>query len=93
MLAHSPQGFQTETDCKETFRFSDLKTTKIKCMKKNLTTGEPTLHAIKKALLLMKLSFLLVLAASLQVSAKVSGQGTISAQTPQHRNFQGTGNH
>ncbi len=47
-------------------------------MKKSLTIGDRGLHAVKKALLIMKLTFLLVLAGVLQVSAKVNGQVKIS---------------
>jgi TonB-dependent starch-binding outer membrane protein SusC len=47
-------------------------------MKKNLTTGNRGSRAIKKALLLMKLSLALMLAASLQVSAHVIGQSAVS---------------
>lgn len=47
-------------------------------MKKTLTTGNLGSRALKKALLLMKLSFMLVLAASLQVSAHAIGQSSVS---------------
>lgn len=47
-------------------------------MKKNLTIGDGRLHAVKKALLIMKLTFLLVLAGVLQVSANVNGQVKVS---------------
>jgi TonB-linked SusC/RagA family outer membrane protein len=47
-------------------------------MKKKLTTGDRYLRDFRKALLLMKLSFLLILAGSLQVSANVNGQTSIS---------------
>ncbi len=47
-------------------------------MEKNLRTGELHLQAYKKALLFMKLSILLVLIGSLQVSAHVNGQSTVS---------------
>ena len=47
-------------------------------MKKNLTIRNQRFYAIKKALLVMKLSFLLILATALQVSAKVSGQSAIT---------------
>jgi TonB-linked SusC/RagA family outer membrane protein len=43
-------------------------------MKKKLTVGGKPLHAFKQAFLIMKLTFLLILAGILQVSAKVSGQ-------------------
>lgn len=43
-------------------------------MKKNLTMGGWCPHAVKKALLIMKLTFLLVLVATLQVSARAVGQ-------------------
>ena len=47
-------------------------------MKKNLTMGGGSLHAVKKVLLIMKLTFLLVFVAALQVSAHVNGQGKVS---------------
>ncbi|HMH32705.1 MAG TPA: carboxypeptidase-like regulatory domain-containing protein, partial [Puia sp.] len=47
-------------------------------MKKSLTIGSPRSYAIKKFLLVMKLSFLLVLLGSLQVSATVKGQTDIT---------------
>jgi TonB-linked SusC/RagA family outer membrane protein len=43
-----------------------------------LTIGGSSPHAVKKALLVMKLTFLLMFVAILQVSAKVNGQGRIS---------------
>jgi TonB-linked SusC/RagA family outer membrane protein len=47
-------------------------------MKKNLTMGGGSPHAVKKVLLIMKLTFLLVFVAALQVSAHVNGQGKVS---------------
>ena len=47
-------------------------------MKKNLTIGESQPHAVKKALLIMKLTFLLVTVAVLQVSANVNGQSRVT---------------
>ena len=47
-------------------------------MKKMLTIGGLSPQAVKKALLVMKLTFLLVFVAALQVSANVSGQGRVS---------------
>jgi TonB-dependent starch-binding outer membrane protein SusC len=47
-------------------------------MKKTLTIWGLPLHAVKKALLVMKLSVLLVLVGVLQVSAAVNGQTTVS---------------
>jgi len=47
-------------------------------MKKMLTIGGISPHAVKKALLFMKLTFLLILVATMQVSAKVNGQGRVS---------------
>jgi TonB-linked SusC/RagA family outer membrane protein len=47
-------------------------------MKKILTIGGISPHAVKKALLVMKLTFLLIFVAVLQVSAKVNGQGRVS---------------
>src|ERR1700730_6362407 len=52
-------------------------------MKKNLTIGDQDLHAIKKALLIMKLTFLLMMTAMLQVSANVNGQGKVSLKQSQ----------
>ena len=47
-------------------------------MKKMLTIGGVSPHAVKKALLFMKLTFLLILVATMQVSAKVNGQERLS---------------
>jgi TonB-linked SusC/RagA family outer membrane protein len=58
------------------FRFSNL--IMLKYMKKKLTIEGNPLHALKKALLIMKLTFLLILAGMLQVSANVNGQDKIS---------------
>jgi TonB-linked SusC/RagA family outer membrane protein len=52
-------------------------------MKKNLTIGASYLHAVKKALLIMKLTFLLLTLAMLQVSANVNGQAKVSLQSNQ----------
>ena len=52
-------------------------------MKKNLTIGVSYLHAVKKALLIMKLTFLLLTLAMLQVSANVNGQAKVSLQSNQ----------
>ena len=52
-------------------------------MKKTLTIGGLSSHAIKKALLVMKLTFLLVFVAALQVSANVSGQERVSLNLKQ----------
>ncbi len=52
-------------------------------MKKNLTIGASYLHAVKKALLIMKLTFLLLTLAMLQVSANVNGQVKVSLQSNQ----------
>src|SRR5207253_2689460 len=53
-------------------------THKFKSMKKMLTIEGVSPHAVKKALLVMKLTFLLIFVATLQVSAKVNGQGRVS---------------
>src|SRR6185503_16149781 len=53
-------------------------THKFKSMKKMLTIGGVSPHAVKKALLFMKLTFLLILVATMQVSAKVNGQERLS---------------
>jgi TonB-linked SusC/RagA family outer membrane protein len=47
-------------------------------MKKYLTDESPCFHAVKKALLYMKLTFALLLVGFLHVSAKVDGQNNIS---------------
>ena len=52
-------------------------------MKKILTMGGWCPHAVKKALLIMKLTVLLVLATTMQVSARVNGQATISLHLDQ----------
>jgi len=52
-------------------------------MKKTLTIGGINPHAIKKALLVMKLTFLLVFVAALQVSANVKGQERVSLNLKQ----------
>ncbi|MHA4809200.1 TonB-dependent receptor [Flavitalea flava] len=52
-------------------------------MKKNLTIEDWRPHAVKKALLIMKLTFLLMFAALLQVSANVNGQGKVSLKLNQ----------
>jgi TonB-dependent starch-binding outer membrane protein SusC len=52
-------------------------------MKKSLTIGELPLHAVKKALLIMKLTGLLLLVGVLQVSATVHGQNKISLRLNQ----------
>ena len=48
-----------------------------------LTIGGWSPHAVKKALLIMKLTFLLMFVAVLQVSARVSGQGRVSLSLKQ----------
>jgi TonB-dependent starch-binding outer membrane protein SusC len=52
-------------------------------MKKTQTIGDFDSHAVKKALLIMKLSFLLVFVATLQVSANVNGQEKVSLKVSQ----------
>ncbi|HEX4851602.1 MAG TPA: carboxypeptidase-like regulatory domain-containing protein, partial [Puia sp.] len=52
-------------------------------MKKKLRIGGASPHAIKKALLVMKLAFVLIFIASLQVSAKVDGQARVSLKLNQ----------
>jgi len=52
-------------------------------MKKILTIEGHSPHAVKKALLIMKLTSLLVLVATLQVSARVNGQGKVSLKLNQ----------
>ena len=48
-----------------------------------LTIGGLSPHAVKKALLVMKLTFLLMFVAVLQVSAKVNGQERVSLDLKQ----------
>jgi len=69
---------ETRLSGKDIAPVSLIKTHKFKNMKKMLTIGGLSPHAVKKALLVMKLTFLLVFVAALQVSAKVSGQGRVS---------------
>src|SRR5579859_2723382 len=85
MLAHSPQGPNGNWRSweKTQNRFLLFKTHKFKNMKKMLTIGDLSPHAVKKALLVMKLTFLLVFVATLQVSANVSGQGRVSLNLKQ----------
>ena len=52
-------------------------------MKKNLTIGASYLHAVKKALLIMKLTFLLLTVAMLHASANVSGQAKVTLKSEQ----------
>jgi TonB-dependent starch-binding outer membrane protein SusC len=52
-------------------------------MKKSLTVGASSLHDVKKALLIMKFTFLLLTVAMLQVSARVNGQVKVSLQSNQ----------
>ena len=52
-------------------------------MKKILTIGDGCPHAVKKAFLIMKLTFLLIFVAMLQVSANVNGQGKVSLKLNQ----------
>jgi TonB-linked SusC/RagA family outer membrane protein len=47
-------------------------------MKKNLTIESNRFHIVKKALLIMKLTFVFLLVGILQVSAKVNGQAKVS---------------
>jgi TonB-dependent starch-binding outer membrane protein SusC len=52
-------------------------------MKKTLTIGEPCLHAVKKALLIMKFTFLLLTVAMLHASANVNGQTKVTLKSSQ----------
>lgn len=52
-------------------------------MKKNLTIGASYLHAVKKALLIMKLTFLLLTLAMLHASANVNGQTRVTLKSEQ----------
>jgi TonB-dependent starch-binding outer membrane protein SusC len=52
-------------------------------MKKNLTSGVSYLHAVKKALLIMKFTFLLLTVAMLHASANVNGQAKITLKSDQ----------
>jgi|GEM_PF-10973 len=85
MLAHSPQGYVETWQCSSSnsTSFAFLITHKFKSMKKNLTIGGISPHAVKKALLVMKLTFLLIFVAFLQVSANVNGQGRVSLKLNQ----------
>ncbi len=84
MLAHSPQGYIETWQCSSSSAsFTFLITHKIKSMKKILTIGGISSHAVKKALLVMKLTFLLIFVAFLQVSANVNGQGRVSLRLNQ----------
>jgi len=47
-------------------------------MKKNLTSEGTRFHAVKKALFVMKLTFVMLIAGILQVSAKANGQAKVS---------------
>jgi hypothetical protein len=79
MLAHSPQGYIGNlASISSSASFTFLITHKFKSMKKNLTIGDWCPHAVKKALLIMKLTFLLIFAALLQVSAHVNGQEKVT---------------
>src|SRR5882757_6481556 len=83
MLTHFPQGYKRNwLACRRT-SFDFYNPLKIKSMKKKLTIGSSRSHAVKKALLIMKLSFLLILAGALQVSAKVNGQSEITLKLNQ----------
>src|ERR1700761_4439597 len=83
MLEHSPQRLHTETlQClvsEQKFRI--YRPHNDKNMKKSLTIGASYLHYVKKALLIMKFTFLLLTIAMLQVSAKVNGQAKVSLQS------------
>jgi TonB-linked SusC/RagA family outer membrane protein len=52
-------------------------------MKKNLTSGASYLHAVKKALLIMKFTFLLLTVAMLHASANVNGQTKVTLKSEQ----------
>jgi hypothetical protein len=52
-------------------------------MKKNLTIGASYLHAVKKALLIMKFTLVLLTAAMLHASANVSGQAKVTLKSEQ----------
>jgi TonB-dependent starch-binding outer membrane protein SusC len=52
-------------------------------MKKTITIGVPCLHAVKKALLIMKLTFLLLTVAMLHASANVNGQVKVTLKSSQ----------
>jgi TonB-linked SusC/RagA family outer membrane protein len=80
MLAHSPQRLNQKHGIAmvAAAQVSFLITHKIKSMKKILTIRDRCPYAVKKALLIMKLTFLLIFVALLQVSANVNGQAKIS---------------
>src|ERR1700760_4907928 len=52
-------------------------------MKKTLTIGEPCLHSVKKALLIMKLTLLLLTVAMLHASANVTAQARVTLKSQQ----------
>ena len=84
MLAHSPQGYIGNlASISSSASFTLLITHKFKSMKKILTIGDWCPHAVKKVLLIMKLTFLLIFVAMLQVSANVNGQGKVSLKLNQ----------
>src|SRR5882762_7458162 len=84
MLAHSPQGYIGNlASISSSASFTFLITHKFKSMKKNLTIRDWCPYAVKKALLIMKLTFLLIFVALLQVSANVNGQAKISLKVSQ----------
>ena len=85
MLVHSPQRFSILKLCNawRAAKFLIYRTHNDKSMKKNLTIGASYLHAVKKALLIMKLTFLLLTVAMLHASAKVSGQAKVTLKSSQ----------
>jgi TonB-linked SusC/RagA family outer membrane protein len=60
-----------------------MRTHNDKSMKKNLTIGASWLHAVKKALLIMKLTLVLLTVAMLHASANVSGQAKVTLKSEQ----------
>ena len=60
-----------------------MRTHNDKSMKKNLTIGAPWPHGVKKALLIMKLTLVLLTAAMLHASANVSGQAKVTLKSEQ----------
>lgn len=74
MRQHFPRRSIRNLACRKQRQSFHFKTHKFKSMKKLRTIGERYSHAITKALLIMKLTTVILLAAALQVSAKAGGQ-------------------
>jgi TonB-linked SusC/RagA family outer membrane protein len=64
-------------------KFRIYRTHNDKSMKKNLTIGASCLHAVKKVLLIMKFTFLLLTVAFMHASANVNGQAKVTLKSSQ----------